>query len=146
VVHRRLDDYDPRRAKLTTWLFGIAARVATAFRRRHRRTLQLTDEPIPPLVVAPADPEQTRRLQAVQTALGTLAPSLCATLLLFEVDQMSCAEIAELSGVPLGTVYSRLQVSSHVVAAGVVDRAREPAHGVRVERDGRSPVGRHRGA
>src|SRR5687767_5495136 len=33
VVHRRLSSYD-RRAKLSSWLFGISLRVAAQFRRR----------------------------------------------------------------------------------------------------------------
>jgi RNA polymerase sigma-70 factor, ECF subfamily len=37
IVHRRLDSFD-RRARVTTWLFGICMRVAANYRRRRRWT------------------------------------------------------------------------------------------------------------
>src|SRR3954462_11029337 len=46
VVHRRLAEWGGR-AAITTWLFAIARRVASAHRRKHAgaRTELLTDEP-----------------------------------------------------------------------------------------------------
>jgi len=37
IVHRRLDTFD-RRARVSTWLFGICMRVAANYRRRRRWT------------------------------------------------------------------------------------------------------------
>ena len=40
VVHRRLDTFD-RRARISTWLFGICMRVAANYRRRRRWTREV---------------------------------------------------------------------------------------------------------
>jgi RNA polymerase sigma-70 factor (ECF subfamily) len=111
VVHRRLDDYDPNRAKVTTWLFGIVARVAAGFRRRQNRRPLHLDEQASSLIASSLDPDQSLTLRVIQMALKALAPELSVTFLLFEIDQMSCTEIAELSNVPIGTVYSRLYLA-----------------------------------
>ena len=41
-------------------------------------------------------------------ALDRLQPDKRAVLVMFELEGMSCAEIAELMGVPKGTIFSRL--------------------------------------
>jgi RNA polymerase sigma-70 factor (ECF subfamily) len=43
--------------------------------------------------------------------LAKLSPERRATFVLFEVEGASCEEIAELTGVPVGTVYSRLHLA-----------------------------------
>ena len=40
IVHRRLDTFD-RRARISTWLFGICMRVAANYRRRRRWTREV---------------------------------------------------------------------------------------------------------
>lgn len=47
----------------------------------------------------------------VENLLDTLTPDLRATLVLREMEQLSYDEIAEMTGVPVGTVRSRLHVA-----------------------------------
>ena len=60
VVHRRLKDFDPARAALSTWLYGICVRVASAHRRRRpardeaSADLLRSTEPASQPAVAPA--------------------------------------------------------------------------------------------
>jgi RNA polymerase sigma-70 factor, ECF subfamily len=113
VVHRRLDTYD-HSCRLTTWLFGICLRVAATARRTRRRRREEpmeTDSRRGALIEA-MDPERValardakRQLDA---ALDRLSPEKRAVFVMFELEGIPCGEIAELLGVPKGTVFSRL--------------------------------------
>ncbi len=112
VVHRRLDSFD-RRSRVTTWLFGICMRVAANYRRRRRWTLEVlsagTDDDRPGGLVA-ADDMLVRReeREIAERALDRLDVAKRATFVMFEIESLTCLEIAELMNVPVGTVYSRL--------------------------------------
>src|SRR5690606_34445370 len=103
------NQYDADRAKLSTWLFGITLNVARKHRSRGRLTLGADVE------ATPCDkPNQNTELQRHQQAerlnvvLGKMRPEHSATFVMFELEELSCQEIADLTGVPVGTVYSRL--------------------------------------
>lgn len=112
VVHQRIATFDGS-SKMTTWLFGICLRVASAYRRRgFRRNETCIAEP-PDHGTAPgaspeeamAEAESRRRLAAL---LDELDLEKRAVFVMFEIDEMPCEEIAQIVGVPVGTVYSRL--------------------------------------
>ena len=112
IVHRRLDTFD-RRARITTWLFGICMRVAANYRRRRRWTHEVLSggfEDERPATLAAADDILVRREQRelAERALNRLEVAKRATFVMFEIESLSCHEIAELMNVPVGTVYSRL--------------------------------------
>jgi len=118
VVHRKLGGFDGR-SKLTTWLFGVCLRVAARQRRRayFRRETQTAEPPERVDVNTPEDSALTReRRRLLERALGRLSPEQRAIFVLFEVEGRPCQEIAELVGVPLGTVYSRLHKARQDVA------------------------------
>lgn len=116
VVHKKLGQYDGT-STLTTWLFGICLRVASASRRkahRHRERLDPdwaevageSDEGLPEAELLAR--EARARLALV---LDELEPQRRAVLVMFEVERLSCSEIAGQLGIPLGTVYSRLNAA-----------------------------------
>jgi len=112
VVHRRLDTFD-RRSRITTWLFGICMRVAANYRRRRRWTREVLSggfEDERPGTLTAADDILVRREQRelAERALNRLEIAKRATFVMFEIESLSCNEIAELMNVPVGTVYSRL--------------------------------------
>jgi RNA polymerase sigma-70 factor (ECF subfamily) len=112
IVHRRLHTFD-RSARLTTWLFGICMRVAANYRRRRRWTRELLSgwvESDQPAVLVAADDILVRReeQEIAERALGRLDVAKRAIFVMFEIESLSCLEIAELMNVPVGTVYSRL--------------------------------------
>lgn len=119
TVHRRLHTFDGR-SKLTTWLFGICLHLVQRYRRRAYFRLEFLHAE-PPERVDPHTPEQDyaseeARLR-LQQLLAKLSPERRATFVLFEVEGVACEQIAELTGVPLGTVYSRLHLARKQVAA-----------------------------
>jgi RNA polymerase sigma-70 factor, ECF subfamily len=112
VVHRRLSTFDDS-ARITTWLFGIAIRVAAGYRRRafRRREQSVADLPeqATPEERSPEQAAATGQAQArVRAALDLMDLEKRAIFVMFEVDEAPCEEIAEMLSIPLGTVYSRL--------------------------------------
>jgi RNA polymerase sigma-70 factor (ECF subfamily) len=112
IVHRRLDTFD-RTSRITTWLFGICLRVAANYRRRRRWTRELLTgwvEDNRPATLVAADEVLVRReeREIAERALDRLDVAKRATFVMFEIESLSCLEIAEIMNVPLGTVYSRL--------------------------------------
>ena len=112
VVHQRLHTYDPT-CRITTWLYGITQRVAIAWRRkahvRREHAYDVVPEPEGGETYTPeraaSDGQARQRLEAI---LDELDPDKRAVFVMFEIDGMTCEEIASLLGVPVGTVYSRL--------------------------------------
>ena len=136
VVHRRLETFDSS-SKLTTWLFGICLRVAGGMRRSRRRRREapmesdeqhmgLVDENHPEQLMNRRDAR--RRLEL---ALDSLGPERRALLTLFEIEGLPCAQIAELLGVPVGTVHSRLAVARAQFQKAVSRLDAEERHGMR---------------
>lgn len=139
VVHKKHSSYDPSQP-LRAWLYGICAKEASSHRRRAwvRREQPSGAHAISEDVAADAahDPEaaassreERARLEAM---LNELDPDKRAVLVMFEVEERSCDEIAEACGVPVGTVFSRLSHARKAFRA-VIDRwtRRETRGGVR---------------
>lgn len=99
------------RSKPSTWLFGIA-RYKTLNALRGLARPSTREEELPELVSGTAGPEAraTARSEreAVQAALGRLSPEHREVLELAYYEGLSLAEIAEIVGVPPGTVKSRM--------------------------------------
>ena len=113
TVYRRLDDFDPR-LPLKPWLFGIAYRVAAAYRRRKANSEIVVDRlPDKADNVPSADErlvaEQRRRL--VLRALEALEPDRRAVFLLHDIDGVTIPEVAAGLEIPLNTAYSRLRLA-----------------------------------
>lgn len=113
VVHRRLRDFEGR-SSARTWLFGIALRVASDFRRWNRRKNQ--HDPLPEVVAdGGADPQATaeRReaARAIERCLEALPEERRAVFVLMELEEMTAPEVSEALSVPLNTVYSRLRIA-----------------------------------
>lgn len=113
IAHRKGGFTDRGRAKPRTWLGSIAFRVAAGHRRRRRPVVGLPEAPIP----AGSDPEQEvqarRAAQRVEACLSALDLPHRAVFVLFEIEGLSGAEVAEVLEIPAGTVYRRLSNARH---------------------------------
>ena len=113
VVHRKLPEF-AHRSSIRTWLYGIAVRCASDYRRRaHVKR----EAPQPKLGDAPIDAPQPksvadRQARAVlDEILETFDEPKRAVFVLYELEELSMAEVAEAVGCPLQTAYSRLHAA-----------------------------------
>ena len=109
TAHHRLKSFDQTRP-IKPWLFGIAYNVMRADRRlaRHRYEQAEGD------VEAGEADHRHRALEAarlVHDALRELEPERRAVFIMYELDGLDAAAIAEELGIPRNTVYSRLRVA-----------------------------------
>lgn len=100
-----------------TWIYRIAVNLALSGRRRRRPTVRIGDgsadgPPEPVLDPRETDPslplERAERDRIIQDALDALAIDQRAVVVLKEFDGLRYEEIADLLGIPVGTVRSRL--------------------------------------
>ncbi len=98
--------YDARRGARAFLVSILRRRVADYW--RHRRREEQLWGPLPPLAVGDQDPTQEEFCDEVQQALQQLPPELRETLLLVVVGELTHQEAAQVLGVPLGTVLSRV--------------------------------------
>jgi RNA polymerase sigma-70 factor (ECF subfamily) len=106
-----------RGGSLRSWLARIAVNAAIDLQRaRKRRPVQpypeLEDETWQPPTGEDADPEATvtraERVHVLSEALGRITPDQRAAIVLFDVEGFDYGEIAQMTGVSLGTVKSRI--------------------------------------
>ena len=127
VVHRRLAEFDGR--SLRTWLYAICLRVASDYRRsaRVRREVSVESVPDSPVAYGVLETVDSKELWTeLLRALETLDAAKRAAFVLYEVEELSLREIAEATGAPLQTVYSRLQSARAHVGQHFKAHRREP--------------------
>jgi len=116
VVHRKLGEFEGQ-SRMTTWLFAISMRVA----RDHRQSAAVRREIATEEVVLgeqqdpranAAEVTERREQQALlERILDEMPEEQRVVFALFELEEMSGIEIAELVGCPIGTVHSRLRLA-----------------------------------
>lgn len=107
-VHGALP-YFRHESRLSTWIYRIAIRAAVAARARRRELTPLDDQLLAPNAEHDLQVrDQTRR---VADAMDRLSIDHRTVLSLFAIDGLSHREIADVLGVPEGTVWSRLSAA-----------------------------------
>jgi RNA polymerase sigma-70 factor, ECF subfamily len=114
VVHRRLCEFEGR-AAITTWLFAIARRVASAYRRRaaatSSRTEALHDDDHAAHTDTFADMSRAQAATTVLEILQQLDEDKRVVFALVELEQLSVPEVAQILDLNLNTAYSRLRLA-----------------------------------
>ncbi|MFS8069900.1 MAG: RNA polymerase sigma factor, partial [Byssovorax sp.] len=107
VVHARLGELT-RPEALRAWLRQIARRVAMAARRKHAQRREQLGEPQDPPLDFAATPEAAHvRRDLLLHLLDQLPDEQREVFVLYEIEEMSMREVAELINCPLQTAYSR---------------------------------------
>ena len=117
-VFQALDRFDPR-YKFSTWLFRIAGNAAIdQLRKRRLKTLPLevpdSDGKVSSSEYKGSDLDpyamlrNSERGNAIATAIAALAPEFRELIALRHFTGLSYEEIAEVKGMPLGTVKNKL--------------------------------------
>lgn len=128
IVHRKLPEFRSG-ASLKPWLLAICARTAANYRRKARLRLEQPSGDLEAgdhmLAAAPevARPDNAlgrrRALQLAETIVAQMPPVKRAVFIMFEVEGMSCQDIADELALPVGTVYSRLHSARKIFLAQV---------------------------
>jgi len=130
VVHRRLHTFEGRSA-LKSWLFGIALRVARDFRRRVQRKGNLAELP-EHLTASNSDPQRAaearQSLQLLYEYLNFLDDEKREVLVMVDLQELRVTEVAEVLGVNVNTVYTRLRAAREQFEAAVQE-TRTHSHG-----------------
>jgi RNA polymerase sigma-70 factor (ECF subfamily) len=109
VLNRNWSKYDPARP-LRPYLFGIAFRVASARKRRHRRELPYSVEELTERAPGPEELFEVQQARAlVLQALAEVPLPRRAVLVMHDIDEMPMRTIADVLSLPLFTGYSRLR-------------------------------------
>jgi RNA polymerase sigma factor (sigma-70 family) len=132
IGFERRRSFDPQRSSsCRPWLFGIARNVlATEWERAGRRELLIGR--LRPLVDSDAADDSVeaidaaRRWAVVARALAALDEATRELLLLVAWDRMTYEEVAEVVGIPLGTVRSRISRARADLSRLVAERT--PCH------------------
>jgi RNA polymerase sigma-70 factor (ECF subfamily) len=137
TLMRTLPRYEPGRASLMTYLYGIARNVTRNRLRRERRFVSIDaaaeDRPSPD-----RDPCSTmshaQDIVRLRRLILALPSRYREAVILCDVHGMSYAETARVLDVPVGTVRSRLNRGRHLIAAGMREDNAAPACASRLER------------
>ena len=137
VAFRKLPEFEGR-SKPSTWLVGISYRVASDRRRLAHVRMEIGDDPA---VFARGDArpgpeaaaEHRERIEILDELLAELRPEQREVFVMFELEELSGKEIAEIVGAPIKTVFSRLRLAREAFTAGTggTTASRWSNHGAR---------------
>ncbi len=119
IAHQKLATFEGR-SSVKTWLYGIALMRAREHRRKARTPGPPADADEP--LVAPETTwpdrraEQAEAVRAVNAILAGLDEDQREVFVLAELEELTAPEIAEILGVKLNTVYSRLRLAREAFA------------------------------
>ena len=103
------------------WLLTIVRNVAFTFLHGRKPTTELNEDVHQPADAGEFDPpavlERAVDAERVRDAIEQLPPELRSAIVLREMEGLSYKQIAEISGVPIGTVMSRLSRGRERLAA-----------------------------
>jgi RNA polymerase sigma-70 factor, ECF subfamily len=109
---QRAAAFDPGRASLRTYLCAAARNLAFKQLSRRGADVELDVAPVGTLAAAGAGPLHAllsrERAQQVAEAIGRLPPLQREALVLFEYEEMTLAEIAQIADADPGTISARL--------------------------------------
>ena len=112
VVHRRLAEFEAR-SSLTTWLYAIARRVASQYRRSAAARREGAGDL--DAVAGDASPFEDAQRKEAARVLGEILDELDDdkrdVFVLMELEQLSAPDAARVLDIPVNTVYSRLRLA-----------------------------------
>ncbi len=105
------------------WLLGIAVRLLKRRRHSMKRWVALLSS-LGNLRPGTSDPRHALDARSeIDRALAEISEAKRVALLLAEVEGLSCNEIAELLGIPVGTVWTRLHAARRELRALLAEGA-----------------------
>lgn len=134
VVLRRFKDFDPERAELGAWLYGITVKVVQATRRRRRvrhflsKVFGATSDGSEPVSHEPDPEAQMARDQArglLYQLLDTLPEAHRTAFIMYEVEELDGPAIAEITGTSVANVWVRVHRARRMLEAAAQGVAKD---------------------
>jgi RNA polymerase sigma-70 factor (ECF subfamily) len=126
VVHRKIGEFEGR-SSLRTWVYGIAVRVASDYRKRSHVRREVVTDTLPDEPSTADDPHAEAARREARAKLDRILDGLDedkrAVFVLYEIEQLGMQEVAQAVGCPLQTAYSRLHAARKLVE-DAIDRGR----------------------
>lgn len=126
AVWRKADQFDPHRAQASAWIYRIARnRQIDLVRRRPPPLPEALDEAAetePDAAQILALQQETGRLKA---ALDSLSPDQTRTIEQAFLEELTHTEISQATGLPLGTIKSRIRLGLDRLRKELADLKRE---------------------
>jgi RNA polymerase sigma-70 factor (ECF subfamily) len=121
VVHQKIAEFEGR-SSLRAWVYGICVRKAADYRKKASRRYEIVTDALPERVANdnPLDAvagAQERLL--IDRALSELDEGRRAVFVLYEIEGLTMAEVAEAVGCPVQTAYSRLHSARDAIAVAI---------------------------
>ena len=104
IAHRRIGHWDGKHPR--AWLFAIARRCASAYRRRSHRRHEESVATVPE-EADPGDPSVRAEIDLLNRVFQTLDEDKQIVFILHEVEGMSMREVADAVQCPLKTAFTR---------------------------------------
>jgi len=101
-VYKSIGTFDSR-AKLSTWIFGLAKNVILAWRRKNPPPVEAPED-----IPAPSEEERTVERLDLERAMVDLSPEDQQILFMKYTMDLGYDELSRKLGIPLSTVKSRL--------------------------------------
>lgn len=127
AIHRKLEGFEGR-SSLRTWIYGICLRTASDHRRRAyvRRERPVSELPISAVEAPQHDQyERAEARRVLSELLDLLDDDKRAVFVLYELEELTMKEVAEVVGCPLQTAYSRLHAARKLVLEAAARRREE---------------------
>ena len=120
IAYKKREKFEGRSA-LRTWLYGIAKNRCMHHRRGLARFLnfkeKLESTPVAPSQSPHKSLEVSRELHLVESVITSMTFKQREVFVLYELEEMEGPQIADLLGIPIGTVWTRLHKARQVFQA-----------------------------
>lgn len=113
VIHRKLGSFEGR-STLKTWIYGICLRTASDYRKKASFRHEVASEVVPEMAsqaMLEEGLEAERLRRKLVEHLQALNVEQREVFVLYEIEEVSMKDIAELLECPLQTAYSRLHAA-----------------------------------
>jgi RNA polymerase sigma-70 factor (ECF subfamily) len=122
ILAERLSDV--REGSERSFLFGTALRIASTLRRNWKREVLIehADLEVSQLPSTDELADQRRARHALDTILQGMDADLRTVFVLYELEQFTSVEIADMLSIPIGTAASRLRRARQDFQAKVKER------------------------
>ena len=121
AAYKNLPSFDPARSSFSTWLFTIT-RNKSINAMKQKRLLSISNPPENPDLSEPADSLIRDELFVrLDRALGSLNPKHRRALVMAEFENLPYEQIAQIEGVRIGTVKSRINRAKRKLKSALGD-------------------------